>query len=515
MPARDLRGDLAFMRAFMRKHRLADDVADCENVLNVGAHLPIDRDEAALVDRDPRRLGADRLAVRTPADRDQDGVENFGRRAGRTLIGDVESVALGLDLGHFRLEQDLVVELADSLGERGDDVGVGAGHQLIHHLDHGDACAERIIDRRHLEADDAAAQDQHAFRDEAHLQRSGRIPDARIGRDEPGRDRLRAGGDDRVLEAHGPRALGGFDLQGVWRSELPPAGHDPHFALLGKTGQAARQSLDHPILPAANGRGVERGLTELDSMRAHRGRLLDDLGDVQQRLRWDAADVEADAAERLPGVDQHDILPEIGGAEGGGVAARAGAEDENVRFDIRLSAGIGRRLRSGRGRGLGRRLLDLGAAVRRGGGRRLRLFAFRVSRQQRALADLVADLDADRADHPILRRRHVHRRLVAFKRQDRVLLADAFSGRDLDLDDRHVLEVADIGKPDFLGHRRISPAIRPQSQNDAPHVLDDPRKVAHEARSRGAVDDAVIIREAKRQHQTRLERLPVPHRRHL
>ena len=124
---------------------------------------------------------------------------------------------------------------------------------------------------------------------------------------------------------------------------LPPAGHDPHFALLGKTGQAARQSLDHPILPAANGRGVERGLTELDPMRAHRGRLVDDLGDVQQRLRWDAADVEADAAERLPGVDQHDIPPEIGGAEGGGVAARAGAEDENVRLDIRLSAGIGAR----------------------------------------------------------------------------------------------------------------------------------------------------------------------------
>ena len=177
--------------------------------------------------------------------------------------------------------------------------------------------------------------------------------------------------------------------------------------------------------------------------------------------------------------------------------------------------GSGCGLRSGRGRGLGRRLLDLGAAVRRGGGRRLRLFALGVSRQQRALADLVADLDADLADHPILGRGHVHRRLVAFKRQDRFFLADAFSGRDLDLDDRHVLEVADIGKPDFLGHGCVSPAIQPRSQKHAPHVLDGPRQVAHEARGRGAVDHAVIIREAKRQHQTRLERLPVPYRRHL
>ena len=167
------------------------------------------------------------------------------------------------------------------------------------------------------------------------------------------------------------------------------------------------------------------------------------------------------------------------------------------------------------GAGLGHGFLDLGAAVRRGGGRRLRLFALGVGRQHRAFADLVADLDADFADHPILGRGHVHRRLVAFEGQDRLFLADAFSGRDLDLDDRHVLEVADIGKPDFLGHGCVSPAIQPRSQKHAPHVLDGPRQVAHEARRRGAVDDPMIVGETKRQHQTRLERLPVPDRRHL
>ena len=266
--------------------------------------------------------------------------------------------------------------------------------------------------------------------------------------------------------------------------------------------------------------GIERGLAELDPMRAHRGRLVDDLGDVQQRLRRDAADVEADAAERLPGVDQHDAPPEIGGAERRGVAAGTCAEDENVGLKIRLAARIGCGLRRGRGRGLGRGLLDLRAAVRRGGGgrgrrARLRLFALGVGRQHRALADLVANLDADFADHPILGRGHVHRRLVAFEGQDRLFLADAFSGRDLDLDDRHVLEVADIGKPDFLGHGRVSPAIPAQSQKHAPHVLDDPRQMAHEPRRRGAVDDAMIVGQAERQHQPRLKRLPVPDRGHL
>ena len=72
--ARDLRRDLALVRRLVGEHRLADDVADREDMGNVGAHLPVDGDEAALVDRDPRGLGADRArrwaAVRpTPASR--------------------------------------------------------------------------------------------------------------------------------------------------------------------------------------------------------------------------------------------------------------------------------------------------------------------------------------------------------------------------------------------------------------------------------------------------------------
>jgi hypothetical protein len=38
-----------------REHRLADHVADREDAADVGALLPVDRDEAPLVDRDARR----------------------------------------------------------------------------------------------------------------------------------------------------------------------------------------------------------------------------------------------------------------------------------------------------------------------------------------------------------------------------------------------------------------------------------------------------------------------------
>ena len=67
---------------------------------------------------------------------------------------------------------------------------IGPRHQLVHHLDHGDAGAERMIDRRHLEPDDPSAEDQHALGDEIDLERPGRIPDARVGGDESRRGRF-------------------------------------------------------------------------------------------------------------------------------------------------------------------------------------------------------------------------------------------------------------------------------------------------------------------------------------
>ena len=65
----------------------------------------------------------------------------------------------------------------------------------------------------------------------------------------------------------------------------------------------------------------------------------------------------------------------------------------------------------------------------------------------RALADLVAGLDLDLAHGARERRRHFHRRLVRLERDQRILRLHAVAGLDEDLDDRNVLEVADIGDP--------------------------------------------------------------------
>ena len=60
-PGGGFRRDLALVRRLVREHRLPDDVADREDVRHVGAHLPVDRDETALVHHDARRLAPMRL----------------------------------------------------------------------------------------------------------------------------------------------------------------------------------------------------------------------------------------------------------------------------------------------------------------------------------------------------------------------------------------------------------------------------------------------------------------------
>ena len=96
-----LGGDLAFVGGLVGEHGLADDVADGEDVGDVGALLLVDRDETAFVDEHPRRVGADHLAVGAAADGDQDLVERRRLRglglvlAGGGVEGDGQPVRAG------------------------------------------------------------------------------------------------------------------------------------------------------------------------------------------------------------------------------------------------------------------------------------------------------------------------------------------------------------------------------------------------------------------------------------
>ena len=55
VPRRHFGGHLRLVRGLVRQHRRSGDIADGKDMRHVGAHLLVDGDDAALVDRDARR----------------------------------------------------------------------------------------------------------------------------------------------------------------------------------------------------------------------------------------------------------------------------------------------------------------------------------------------------------------------------------------------------------------------------------------------------------------------------
>ena len=226
---------------------------------------------------------------------------------------------------------------------------------------------------------------------------------------------------------------------------------------------------DHLVLPPRELREVDRGWPEIDAVRRHLARAVDDRGGVEQGLRRDAPDVEAHAPERRVPLDQHRAEPEIGGPERGGIAAGTRAEHHDLRLDVgglrrrgrdgcrgcggigvvavrAIVAGVGPR-RTARGRaGFGRRVVI--RVVARSGfdcfGRGRSLVGGH-GHERRTLRHRVPDRDQHRFDGAGVRRRHVHRRLVALQGDERCLDFDSVAGGDQHVDDRNVAEVPDVG----------------------------------------------------------------------
>jgi hypothetical protein len=261
-------------------------------------------------------------------------------------------------------------------------------------------------------------------------------------------------GDDRLLEPdHRPGAVVAGDLEVVGGREAAVAGDHLDLALLGQAGKAVGEPADDRLLPVAELVEVDRGLAEGQAVLGHLLGLGDHPGRVQQGLGGDAADLEADPAEDRRAVHQHDRLAEVGGAEGGAVAAGPGPEHEHIGLDVGPDTLGGRR---GGGRGLGGGGLDrrggllghlllghllLGGPA--GGAGRLE------GHEQVALGHLVPDPDPQLADRAGLGGRDVHGRLVGLEREDGVVDRHLVTGGDVHLDDGHAGEVADVGQADL------------------------------------------------------------------
>jgi hypothetical protein len=145
--------------------------------------------------------------------------------------------------------------------------------------------------------DDAAADHQQFLRRVDQQQGVGGIHHAaRRPRAARQLHRLRAGGDDALAEAQALVALAFADLQLVGGDEAAGAGDHAHLALLRHRRQAAAHGAHDLVLVRAQLIEVDLRRAEVDAEVGRVLRFLDQFGGMQQRLRRNAADIEADTA---------------------------------------------------------------------------------------------------------------------------------------------------------------------------------------------------------------------------
>jgi len=100
------------------------------------------------------------------------------------------------------------------------------------------------------------------------------------------------------------RTLRGLYLQGEGPDKFRLSVHHAHLALLGEHIQAVGQLRDHAALPGSQAIPVDLRRPENDAAGRHILGILDDLRRVQQRLRGNAADIEAHSSQYRPALDQ-------------------------------------------------------------------------------------------------------------------------------------------------------------------------------------------------------------------
>ena len=127
---------------------------------------------------------------------------------------------------------------------------------------------------------------------------AGRIPDARIGGDEAGATGSEPAAMIAFVEADGLRAFRRLDPAGVLADvNLPSPVTTLTFRCFASPAEPAVRRLTTPSFQPRMAVEIDSGSPKLTPCDAHRPGLVDDLGDMQQRLGRDAADIEADAAE--------------------------------------------------------------------------------------------------------------------------------------------------------------------------------------------------------------------------
>ena len=250
------------------------------------------------------------------------------RRRAVVEVDHVGPVAAGAGTGAHgaNAEPDIHAVTAQELGDRLGVAGMLGRHQAVAGLDDRDRDAEADVDLRQLAAGRPAAQDDEALRQ---LAGEGRL----AVRPHPDAVEARQGWDlrGRADRDHDLPSVDLVDL-GVVADLDMSAARDPGGApIAGRAGLLQAVDMRRVVGLLGLSRPVDHEVAGLRGpLPRIRGRVRGVLvGTVEERLRREATDVRAAAAEPQP-IDDRDAGAARSGLVGGGLTGRTGADDDEV-----------------------------------------------------------------------------------------------------------------------------------------------------------------------------------------
>ena len=337
LPDQDLGHRHPLVFRFMSQHRPGDNVADRPDAGDVCRVIMICDDAAALVELDAKLLEAEPVGVRHAADSDQHhiGLDGFRRAAFGRLDSRLQFRARCIDrrdLGRQLERYALLLEQALRLAAH---LAIHAGQHAVEEFHHRYLGAEPAPHRAELEPDHAGADHQQMLRHLAEHQRAGRGDDALlVDLDAFQARHVGTGGDDDgfgVERLHLAVGAGDFDLAGD--GDTAGAEISIDLVLLEQEVDALDVAVDALVLERHHRGEIELGRGDADAHFAEAmAGLLEQFGGVQQRLRRDAADIEAGAAEGRALFNDGGLQAQLGRADGADIAAGTGADDDEVVF---------------------------------------------------------------------------------------------------------------------------------------------------------------------------------------
>ena len=325
----------AFIFGLVSQHRAFHHVADGPDAGHFGGKIMIDRHAALCIERKPGRSQVQAVGIGPAADGKQHhiGCDGFGRAAGSGFDRDRRTVAGAFHVHHlgggFQLHTLFLHDARKGISH----FDIHRRHDargIFHHRHPG---TQTPPDAAHFQADISAADHHQMLGNLGQAQRFGGGDDHfPIGRHAGQQRDFGTGGDDEVP--------GGDDavthLNRLCIDEAGFALHPLHLVLLEQHLDAAGEFLHGLVLLAQQDGKIEGDIVglhaELGQMPA--GQFLIQMAAVEQRLRRDAANVEAGAAQRRALLHAGHLQAMLRRANGSDITAGAAADDDDIKFRV-------------------------------------------------------------------------------------------------------------------------------------------------------------------------------------